>query len=64
MIATIATVVEIELRSLSQRSLSQRLLRSPRSLKSGFRMNATIAELFFSDRGDRRACSDHMETSL
>ena len=56
------TVPGIE-KVLSQRSL---LLRSPRSLESGFQMIATIAamaELFFF-LSDRRDHSDRMETRL
>ena len=59
------TVAGVE-KVLSQRSL---LLRSPRSLESGFHMIATIAamaELFFflSDRRDHSDRSDRMETRL
>ena len=59
------TIADIE-KVLSQRSL---LLRSPRSLESGFHMIATIAAIanlffFLSDRSDNSDRSDHMETRL
>ena len=57
----VATIAEIEKKSISAIVVATIAVIAMIALKRGFHMIATIANPFFSDHSD---CSDYMETSL